>query len=997
MKKFILTFFLLLLCLSTINANDLCKPPEVIFNKDSYNIFDGDKEMYLGEVIAETLEKNYRVITDEKANAYLQRIGDKLVKHLPKTGLKYKFHIIDTPQLNAFATAGGRIYVTRKMVAFLNSEDELAGILGHELGHAVVKHVSTDISKLFKEILEVESVEGRDDIFEKYNEFIDKRNTKRVKLGGSGHQNKQQLEADQIGVFSMVAAGYKPEAFATAWNRLTEVKGSTGSGIGDFFGKTKPAEKRLRKILNAIKTIPNECLDKNKADTDSEFNEWQSYIVTTSAFSKKEKISSLISKNVLTPNLRGDILHFQFSPDGKHIIAQDSSGISVLKREPFSFVFRINIGDAKPANFSPDSQSIVIQTYALRVEKWDIAKQKATIAREVFVRGNCWKTALSLDARRLVCYSGARNLDIYDVATNERIFRKKSFFTPDIVNYYSWVVDVNENETKEIEDMQMEFSPNGKYLLVGKIKRFRNDGKKDPNYFQRFSVGNNQVPYFAYDLEKDEEIKLSRKIQQLMKVPFAFYSDDSIIAQARNNPQNSGIFSFPKGKRRKKFVMRANDFSRPYKNELILVRPTTTNPVGVYDMKSNKFIASNKTAALDMYGNYLISESREGYIGLFQLTDNYQKLNEVGYVNLPQNNLGDVRNISLSPDLNWMAMSEKSRGAVWNLKTGEMKVYAHGFRGSYFGVNGNVYADFVGQNKQPRTMGVMNIVSGTAAKLGDIQTRNTKQFGKFLVRLKTGKDKKLDKIEQNRKKKKTGYINKEERKKRPKITVTKGFLTAINFGNESSKKGILQIFDASSRKVLWTRKFNNGVPRYGFDSNSETTTFYWAVKSKPAKEAINKDAKLKTRLKELKDKVGDYLVQVLDANTGKLIGQTLIETGKGSFRIQRAFANKNWITIIDTQNRVQLYSLSDGKRRWLFFGDNVAINPTKPFAVVENIAGQLSVYSLKNGKKIEKLLFSSAVVYTRFSENGEKLFVLTANQKYYLFDVDGFMKSKLAE
>lgn len=992
MKIKTLYLLVLFICFAgNVYSQNPCAPPEIIFNKDAYNIFNDEQEMYLGEVIAETLEKDFRVINDREANEYLQKVGNKLVKHLPPTNLKFTFHIIDTPQLNAFATAGGRIYVTRKMVAFLTSEDELAGILGHELGHAIVRHVSTDISKLFREILEVKSVGDREDIFKKYNELIDNRNTKKVKLDRN-HQNKKQLEADQVGVFAMIAAGYDPEGFATAWDRLTEIEGKTGSGIGDFFGTTKPEEKRLREILNAIKSIPGECLDKNRVGTNGEFQEWQSYIVTTSEFSKEEVISSVISKNTLDPFLRGDIIHFKFSPDGKYVIAQDSSGINVLKREPFSFVFRISARDAKFANFTPDSQNVTFQTYGLRVEKWNIERQKPTLAREVYVRNGCWQSALSPDGKTLVCFSRRGNLDFIDVLTNERIHREEKFYVPNIIDFFNWIYEINENGEREIDDIQMEFSPNGKYFLGGRVFRFRTD----PRSFFRMNF--DQSNHFAFDLEKREEIDVDGKIKYLAKVPFTFYSDDKIIGQDRENPDKSGVFSFPDGKRIDKFLMRADSFSKPYKNELILVRPTTTNPVGVYDIKSNQFIASNKTPALDLYENYMISESREGYIGLFKIEDGYKKLSEIGYLTMPKNNLGDVRNISVSEDLNWLAISEKSRGGVWNLKTGKMKVYARGFRGSHFDDAGNVYADFIGLSEDPRAIGLMNTKDGSATKIALIDTRNTKQYGKFIVRLNSEKeDKKAAKKEEKDKKNKTGYKDAEEDRSTPTFTFNHGRLTDIDFSTSGIEEGILEVYDTQTRRMKWSREFEDGVPKYTVDPNSETITYYWSVKSKEAKRAINDDPVLRQRARDLKDKDGDYLVQVFDANTGGLIGHTLIETGEGSFRIRSASADRKWISITDTQNRVQLYSLADGERRWSFFGSKIAINPQKPLAVVENIAGQLSVYSLETGKKLERLLFPSAVIHSRFSRKGEKIFVLTANQKYYLFDTEGFSKPKLAE
>ncbi|MBS1797387.1 MAG: hypothetical protein JSS81_26430, partial [Acidobacteria bacterium] len=75
--------------------------------------------------------------------------------------------------------------------------------------------------------------------------------------------------------------------------------------------------------------------------------------------------------------------------------------------------------------------------------------------------------------------------------------------------------------------------------------------------------------------------------------------------------------------------------------------------------------------------------------------------------------------------------------------------------------------------------------------------------------------------------------------------------------------------------------------------------------------------------------------------------------------------------------------------RQRFFGGNAAICPTRPVAAVENPEGQLSVYDLETGRKTDELQFSSAVAYAVFGRDGKKLFVLTADQTYYLFNVDG--------
>ncbi len=982
MKKF--TFFVLLYWLFSLGqvfSQNVCAPPEIVFNRDAKNIFSEQQEMFLGDVIAENIEKNFRVITDEDANKYLREIGEKLVKHLPPTNLRFQFYLIDSPELNAFITPGGRIYVTRKLVAFVRNEAELAGILGHELGHGIVRHGSIDFSKYFKEILGVDRVGDREDVFQKYNEFIDKQNTKRVKTSQS-HEGNQQLEADNIGVFSMIAAGYHPEAFSSAWDRLAETEGKTGSSFSEFFGTTRPGEKRLREILKAIKTIPAECLDKLGSDSDANFSKWQSYVVTTTSFPKEEKLPALLTKKSLEPYLRGDIKHFRFSPDGKYVLAQDASGINVLKTEPFSFAFRIDADDAKFASFSPDSKFVTLQTFGLRVEKWSVAEKKAVLAQEVYVRESCWQSTLSPDGETLVCYSGAANLDIIDVRSNQRIYRKKEFYVPSFLEYLTWTFSLSNADDSEIDAIQMEFSPDGKYFLGGRVYRF--------NVFGSFFNTNlNQSSFIAFDIRDKKEIKVEGEIKNIISMPYAFYSNDAIIGQHRSDPEKSGIFTFPEGKRIEKFYLNASSYTKAHKGDFLLVRPTANFPVGVYDLKAKKFVASNKTPALDVYGELSISESKDGVISLFKPTKDGKGMEEVAFLELPKNNLGDIKTISVSPDFNWLAVSEKSRGAIWNIPSGEMKIYIRGFRGSYFDENGVMFADFPKFEAEPRAIGTVNPANSQAAIIGPIETRNTKQVSKYLVRLQTKADERAEKQREKQKGKGEYVPENDDEKQKPKVTFTDGLLTGFN-SSGSREDGTLEIYDARNRKLLWTKEFPNEIPRYEIDEASKTVSFYWVVSTKTAREIIKNSPKLSESLKSLGDKDGDYLVQILNADTGNVVGETLVETGEGSFRIVRAFASGDWLTIIDSENRVQLYSMSKGTLVWRFFGDNVSLNPLKGLAAIENVAGQISVYRLSDGKKIDELQFPTSVVYAEFSSDGKKLFVLTATQNYYLFDAEKF-------
>ena len=83
------------------NAQD-CPPPAIVANAKSSNLFSPEQEMIFGELVIQGTAAERRFIRDEKLAAYINDVGDRLRKHLPPTALKFQFHLVDTPDANAF-------------------------------------------------------------------------------------------------------------------------------------------------------------------------------------------------------------------------------------------------------------------------------------------------------------------------------------------------------------------------------------------------------------------------------------------------------------------------------------------------------------------------------------------------------------------------------------------------------------------------------------------------------------------------------------------------------------------------------------------------------------------------------------------------------------------------------------------------------------------------------------------------------------------------------
>jgi predicted Zn-dependent protease len=93
-----------------------------------------------GQRAAAQVEEQIGLAEAPKQLAYVEEIGRRLAAASPRQDVQYRFHILDMPEPNAFALPGGFIYVSRGLLAFLNEEDELAAVIGHEIGHVAARH-----------------------------------------------------------------------------------------------------------------------------------------------------------------------------------------------------------------------------------------------------------------------------------------------------------------------------------------------------------------------------------------------------------------------------------------------------------------------------------------------------------------------------------------------------------------------------------------------------------------------------------------------------------------------------------------------------------------------------------------------------------------------------------------------------------------------------------------------------------------------------------------
>ena len=103
----------------------------------------------MGAKFAAELEKELVFIDDPMVVAYVDSLGQELARVSKRSHIPYTFHVVDTDDVNAFAIPGGWLYVNRGLIEAADTEAELAGVLGHEIGHVVGKHSMRQLTQRY--------------------------------------------------------------------------------------------------------------------------------------------------------------------------------------------------------------------------------------------------------------------------------------------------------------------------------------------------------------------------------------------------------------------------------------------------------------------------------------------------------------------------------------------------------------------------------------------------------------------------------------------------------------------------------------------------------------------------------------------------------------------------------------------------------------------------------------------------------------------------------
>lgn len=165
-----------------------------------------EQEIEQGRSYHAEIIKAYGVYDDPELQKYVNRIGQKLAAKSHRAHLEFHFTVLDSPDINAFALPGGYIYITRGIMAYLDSEAELAGVLGHEIGHVTARHsVRQQAGQMATGLLSV--LIGAATGYAELGSLSQQLSVGLLR----GYGREHELEADRLGAEYLHATGYDPD------------------------------------------------------------------------------------------------------------------------------------------------------------------------------------------------------------------------------------------------------------------------------------------------------------------------------------------------------------------------------------------------------------------------------------------------------------------------------------------------------------------------------------------------------------------------------------------------------------------------------------------------------------------------------------------------------------------------------------------------------------------------------------------------------------------
>jgi len=223
------------------------------------------QEVQMGQQYSQQIAQELPIIQDQEINRYINVLGDSIARLTKRADLEWHFFVVDSKEVNAFAVPGGYVYVNRGLIERADRMDELAGAVGHEIGHVVRRHtvkqmqqqqtagIGVQLGCILLRACESQAAQAGINVaagalFAKFS-------------------RADETEADQEGFKNVVAAGISPEGMVSLFQKLLEERQTKPAGVDAWFQTHPLEESRIADVQGLINTLPPAQLARLSTDS----------------------------------------------------------------------------------------------------------------------------------------------------------------------------------------------------------------------------------------------------------------------------------------------------------------------------------------------------------------------------------------------------------------------------------------------------------------------------------------------------------------------------------------------------------------------------------------------------------------------------------------------------------------------------------------------------------------------------------------------------------
>jgi hypothetical protein len=217
------------------------------------NWYSTNWEIGTGKQYSMEIEKSSHLVTDPVVVEYINRIGQNIVKN-SDAKVPFTIKVLDTDEINAMALPGGFFYVNSGLILACDSEDELAGVMAHEISHVAAHHAAREMTKLnYMQLGQIPLIIFTQGTWTGYG--IYEASQLAVPLTFLQFSREYEAEADYLGIQYMYKAGYDPQGMVSIFEKLAALEKHKPGALSKAFSDHPATPDRIAAVENEIATI----------------------------------------------------------------------------------------------------------------------------------------------------------------------------------------------------------------------------------------------------------------------------------------------------------------------------------------------------------------------------------------------------------------------------------------------------------------------------------------------------------------------------------------------------------------------------------------------------------------------------------------------------------------------------------------------------------------------------------------------------------------------